>query len=700
MATLIYDLSVVGANTVRSELASLEARFATHAKRVDRAVRGIGTGTTRAARATKDPIFGPGRKEFDASIRAREKAELQSAQRLSRAKDSLDRQRSRALMQQYAAQEREATRARDARASFIRSTFGGGLGAAVRAVGAVGSAGIKAAGLSGSGLAATAINQGLKLDEQTRRLSIAAREKGQAGVAPEELQKQFRQTAIATGYQAEDVASGVAAYVAKTGDIATPLANQRTFATVAQASDASLEDVFSAAADLSKKLDVKSVDDMAQAFAILSTQGKKGAFELKAMASEFPEVFSSAANAGVRGVSGVRDVGALMQNAMDATGNAPEAATAVNAMFRQLAAKAKKMQSGAAFGGRAVQVYEGNDPTKPMRNFSEVALDAISASRGNLGELNEVFDIRGRKALDPMINKYREAYNATKGSTTDKDKAGRAAAAGEFSKYRDVKASFSEVQRDANDAMKSTSVQLQIAMEQLKGAVATQLMPEIARLVPHLAQLVPYVTDVTKALIRMADFLANNPFTGLGLLVSGAIVTEIAKAGLARVIASAVTAAASGNLIGGSVSGVAGLGTLKGGLATAGAAIGVALAADQATSFANENGGWDGVKGFLGIGTKGWGVDGINEAMDRQARQDAGWKPEWKESTKRMQDEAYARGVPVAPGSAAAGVVVPTINNDEINSKLSETAKGLEVFKAALGGLPKPNTSDKPSGVK
>ncbi len=564
-ATLQYSLEVIGRQTIERELASLERRYAQHARAMNRTAASVGGGTSRsgsgstgassadrvAQKAIRDQ-----QRAIDQQLRSRaalgrqrlrEEREVSQAQsranaaqqraidRQSRSQQALARQRVRE--ERLVARERE--RINDARSDFVRSTVGNGARRVVGGLTAVGRAGAAMLGVGGAALAATSVNSAVRLDEQTRRLSIASRERGEAGISPDELRRQFTNTGIASGYKPEEVAAGVARYVAATGDIKTPLANQRTLATVAQGSDAQLTDVFAAAAELSKKLDVKSVEDMSQAFAILSAQGKKGAFELKAMASEFPEVFSSAANAGVRGLGGVRDVGATMQLAMDATGNSSEASTAVNAMFRQLAAKAKQMQSGEAFGGRKVSVYEGNDPTKPMRNFAAVAIDAISASRGNLGQLNEVFDIRGRKALDPMVNKYREAYNKAGGGKVG-DEAGRAAAAQEFARYRDLPADFSEVQRDAADAMKSTSVQLEILNTKLQNAVASELFPALQRLTPELERLVPLVGQAARGFVDMLSFFARNPFLGLGSLVAGSILLEIAKAGIGAAVSRAL----------------------------------------------------------------------------------------------------------------------------------------------------------------
>lgn len=484
--------------------------------------------------------------------------------------------------------EQELKLERAEREKFIRSTVGNSAGRIGGAVKAVGGAGLALTGIAGAGLAASAVAQASKLDEMTRRLSIAGRGKGEQGVSPEALRKEFTNTGIATGFDPEQVASGVAAYVAKTGDLETARKNQRTYATVAQGAGANITEVFEAAADLSDKMDVKSVEDMASAFAILSAQGRLGAFELKAMAAQFPEIFSSAANAGAKGLQGVRDVGATMQLAMKATGNSSEAATAVNSMFRQMAAKAKDMQSGKAFSGRKVQVYEGGDPTKNMLNFATVAQNAISASRGDISQLNDVFDARGRKALDPLINKYKEAYNKAGGGKKG-DQAGREAMKGIFEDFSKVNADFSEVERDASDAMKSFSVQMEIFNTQIKEAIASQIFPELVKLAPELKQLIPHVKDASKAFVSLVKFFANHPFVGIGGAIAASITYDIAKAKLGSVVTNALkgalgtgTAAVGAGAAGGAVAGGWGAKTItKGGTQTwggAAAAAGTGLA--------------------------------------------------------------------------------------------------------------------------
>lgn len=678
MAILEYQLRVVGEADIARALASTEARFVRHQRVINQTF-----GATATRRSPRSPA-----QVTQAAARS-SKAVLTAEQHRVRVQATFDQKyeiaahrqklknieaRKREEIAALRATNREAERANQrARQSFARG-IGAGASNGVRALASVGKAGIATLGVGGSVLAASAVSEALKLDEQVRRLSVAGRGSGEAGMNPDALRRQFVQTGIATGIAPEQVASGVAAYVAKTGDIKTALANQRTYATVAQASGADVSEVFGAAADLASKMDVKSVQDMADAFAILSEQGKKGAFEFKAMAAEFPEVFSSAANAGAKGLSGVRDVGAVMQLAMKATGNSSEAGTSVNAMFRQLASKSKDMQSGAAFGGRGVQVFEHGDPTKPMRNFVDVVSDSISAARGNIGQLNEVFDARGVKAINPAIKAYREAYNATKGTSADKDKAGRAAVKSTFSEFRDVNANFKEVERDAGDVMKSASIQFEVATEQLKQSISEELLPVMRDLAPAVKEFAPPLREVTKGLISLGGAVLEHPFLGLGAILATSVAAEVAKAQLASVIQQSMTPAfmaASGGAL--KFAGAAGL-----------AAVAVYAAYDQNESLKKETGG----KGILDVGwewaTTDKGLKEIaDENLDRQAKAEAaarGWMGSGSSAT------AYAPGA-VGPDGVVMSPAAPPVPAARGGGSLDATAASAKGVASELDAL-------------
>ena len=323
---LTYNIEVVGTKNVERALSSIETRFVHHNAKMLRLTGGSRGGGGRSG--SDGAKAGARDAERAAKKLAREEQKLAKEQQRqsdywAKAKLSQARLRHReeeqAIRKQSRLTERSLKDERVARSTFLRNTVGNSASRIGGVAKAVGGAGLAMTGIGGAALAASSVAQASKLDDMTRRLSIAGRGKGEKGVDPSVLRKEFTNTGIASGFDPEQVASGVAAYVAKTGDLDTARENQRTYATVAQGSDSNITEVFEAAADLSDKMNVKSVEDMASAFAILSAQGKKGAFELKAMAAQFPEIFSSAANAGAKGLQGVRDVGATMQLAMKAT---------------------------------------------------------------------------------------------------------------------------------------------------------------------------------------------------------------------------------------------------------------------------------------------------------------------------------------------------------------------------------------------
>jgi hypothetical protein len=761
-APLEYDFKVVGRAAVEREIASLERRFAQSAQKLAREFDKLGRGGagsgSRAGSSSgssfRDPMFGPGRKEQLAQIKANERAAVKAAreerraiEQLNRSRQSLHNQRVReekkaatelasAQRQQHREAEshqkyqtrlirerekhleRERSRIQtvaSGRVEFLRSTVGAGVGRVAGAVGSVarGAAGI--AGLGAGAIAASSITEASRLDEAARRLAINARGSGEKGVDPETLRKEFSQVGIAKGISPEAIAAGVSSYVDKTGDLSTARKNAGVLATVSQGANADPTDIFNAAADLSEKLDVKSVEDMSNAFAILSAQGKRGAFTLKQMATEFPSVLSSAANAGVRGISGVRDIGAVMQLAMKATGNSAEAGTSVNSMFRQLAAKSEDMQSGKSFGGRKVTVWEGGDKTKPMRNFAAVALDAISAARGAIAPLNEVFDARGVKAINPMIAKYREVYNSTQGNEATKDKAAKAAAEGVFSNFRDAPAKWSDVESDANDAMKSFSVQMEQINSKLKDAVASELFPAIVKLVPQISALVPQVAKLITGFVNLVSWFADNPLKGIGLALVGSIGLELAKARLGSVLASGIQAILAGAQAGG-LRGAAGA-VVPSGKTTLGGALGAAgtgLAIGAAVAGTIYTGGiakYEAGENSMAVAGKSLNdvrnantsdIDAVKQIIaEQQKRVMEAKKTDILDDTLNLFG-ASNKGVEASTQEAFLQEMKDKLGSLEMKAAAEQQKAAAEALKEAASEMKgaKPNTSDKPTGIK
>jgi uncharacterized spore protein YtfJ len=567
-------------------LASMERRFAQHNTRM----QAMFGGATRSGRAGAGASVGAVAKQV---VGAQEKEQLASQRRLASAAARLDAQRSRALYSQYQQSERaQAKQHRQAlsdlkrenaeRARFVQGTVGRGAGRVLGAARATAGLGLAMTGIGGAALAASAVSQAMDVDERARRLSVAATGAGEKPLyTPEELKRRFATVSTETGISQEGLAGAAQTFVAKTGDIKTPIENLKTFATVAQATGASIEDVASTAADLMQKFDIKKTEDMADALAVLTMQGKKGAFELRDMANTFPEMSAAAQRAGLHGVKGMRTLGGLAQLSRQSTGSGEEASTALQMMLTQLIAKSGELKSGKALGGKSVNVFEGGDPTKAARDIPTVLAEVISKSHGNLQELGQLFDVRGVRAASPMISAYRTAAENTKGTAQQKEAAGKKAVLDLINDASNAAGTFADVQKDATDVMKSFNVQWEQITTQLKIGMADELFPAIQKLLPEMVKLIGPTRTVATVMVKLAEALLDNPLKSLGAVLAASVAYEVVKAKLGDVLSNAVKnmVGAAGGAAGGNPEGAAfnSKAGLLGAVGT-GASIGTAMA--------------------------------------------------------------------------------------------------------------------------
>lgn len=613
MALLQYQFDVIGMNKVNAALATMERRFAQHEARINRATGSSRSGlraptsspATSSSRASsinqearaqlsiarlrereERRAAGERQREINRQIssqaalgrqRLREenavvRAERASSREKQRTVDQVSRSQAALARQrrvEEAQQHREAQRTLSARERFVNSTVGRGSGRVLGGLSGVGRMGAAMVGIGGAAIAASSVAQAVSLDESARRLSIQGRAVGEEGLRPDDIRRQFTRVGLQYGINPEEVASGASAYSAETGDVAGALANSSTFAAVTQASGASMTDIATAAAHF-RKLGITSVDDMRASLALLTQQGKKGSFELKNMASEFPEVTAQAATFGIRGVEGLKQVGGLMQIAKTATGSGSEASTAVQTMFRQLAADSTNIQSGDAFEGRKVDVFEGGDTKGKLRDFRDILGDILVASRGDVPQLQKVFDVRGIKAINPMVSKFRETRVAAKlGGASEKEanEKGREAALGVLDQAANVSSDFGEIQRDAADAMKATSVQLELLNTKLKDAFASSLLPALNAIIPELVAMVPAVSALLRVFVDLVSWLGANPLKGIGIAIVASIAYELGKARLGLMVGGIIKTLMSGGRSGGGfATGTLGTGGMTGGV--------------------------------------------------------------------------------------------------------------------------------------
>lgn len=371
----------------------------------------------------------------------------------------------------------------------------------------------------GGALIGSAAKDSVRLQEMASRIAISARGAGEKARDPNELRRGFERTAIATpGQSAEGVADAVARFVSLTGDIDTAVKSQGTFATIASASGANIGDVAEAAASLSQQFDVKGIDDMREALAALTFQGKNGAFELKDAASQFQRLAAAGAAFGIpKGVAGVKTLGGLTQIARTGTGSAEQASTAVEAVLGSFKAKQKEL---AAAG---VQVFDKEGKARDIRDLLVESISKVGG--GDAGKkqagLLKIFEREGTRAISPLVNTYNAAYQGTTGTQAEKTAAAVAALREQFTKAIDAPGNFADAEEDAAMAQKDASARIASAWESIKAKTADALLPSIAKLAESLgdksSMLDPFIEAVglaAEAVVAFADFIgARTPKT-------------------------------------------------------------------------------------------------------------------------------------------------------------------------------------------
>ena len=252
----------------------------------------------------------------------------------------------------------------------------------------------------------------------------------------------------ASGIAREDVLAGTQTYVDLTGDVDGATGAMSAFARISQASGASVSDVATATAALktAMKLDPANIE---AAFSGLIVQGKKGAVSLRDFAGELASLAPQFAQfKGGTDLAGIREMGAAFQVIRNGAGSASQAATQFEALMSEL------VQSHQKLGAIGIKVFEKDG--KSLRNFSKI-MDDIANSKGlDPAHLQDIF---GRKESRLAVLTIRDQIK----TMHELEAAGLNTGA---------------VQEDLNTRLNSNIGRLDVAMNNLKLAIADALTPE------------------------------------------------------------------------------------------------------------------------------------------------------------------------------------------------------------------------------
>lgn len=469
-------------------------------------------------------------------------------------------QQARAEARSLAREQRNTERERTAFARRVSGVTRQGLN---MPFGLAAGAGRMATGIIASGLAiggSAGIYDSLRAGVNAERRAIALVNSTDGEVTKEQLMSRSGAIARETGISQTEAIEGVASFVAKTGDIQTAMANWENFAKIARATDSAIGDIADAAADLSAKFDIKSVEDMRQAFAGLVQQGKEGAFELKDMAEQFPRIGAAARNFGWSGTRGLAQLGGLAQIARQSTPGSEEAATSVENFFNQLQVKNVQLEQGKF--GRKFSIYnKPGDQRSGVKSLEELAPELIDAVGGNTGKLLKVLDIRGTRAIASLNSIYNDTIAKTEGTDKEKRTAAMAAVRAEITSRVDTTAATSMLDTDYSRASGGTGEKLDRVVEDLRVEFGRKLLPVLQEAVPRFRELIPTLIDLTDKFVQAAPAIvdvvsklgilglsftkwaADNPLKAALTLVSAGIVKAVAVNAISNAVGSLVTSA-------------------------------------------------------------------------------------------------------------------------------------------------------------
>ncbi|WP_186390620.1 phage tail tape measure protein, partial [Citrobacter freundii] len=225
-----------------------------------------------------------------------------------------------------------------------------------------------------AGLASgAALRDFAKTDRQLTGLGIAA------GKTRDEMRNIFdgiQETAIKFRVDDSEVLAALENVNKTTGDLDFGIQNKGMIAASIAASGSDGEPIGGLFSQF-PKFGLQTEKQTLAAMDTLNLLGKEGAFELKDIAEKGVRAFSMYSAAGGTGVKGVKDVGVVLESAIDATGNRDTAATATENLIRDL--QLPKVVSTLRQNG--VNIY---DDAGKMRSLPTL-LEEIAKKSGSKG---------------------------------------------------------------------------------------------------------------------------------------------------------------------------------------------------------------------------------------------------------------------------------------------------------------------------
>lgn len=481
-------------------------------------------------------------RDNDAHVRARtreiqriEQAERRAADRTAkywqdahrRAADHRIREEQRAER----AREREARRvtriAAHERAELAQRVRGGVARTATGSVGTVARVGGMALGLAGGFAAAGALDDQLAVSRKASQLANQAGDPSLKGTLAREARN-------VKGFTGSEALGGLEAFVTKTGNLGAARQALGPLSQLALATGSNLEDLGQTAGQVFNVLKGQISDPVALmkelqlVMGTLAQQGSLGAVEIRDLATEFGKLGAASRGFEGGGPGLLRAMGAFAQIAIEKGGasSSADAATAVGRLAGDIVTKKDK------FAALGIDIQSKTDPTK-LRAPEQIMLDVLAKTGGDIMKTSGLFGLESKKVFAGMAATFSDAEKIKKGSGLD-------AARAEFKKFAGAESSPESIRLQAESRLSDDDMQLKEATKAFNSAVGEHLAPVALETANRFAALAPQLGGMAKSVGRFLSFMLENPFTGVGVVVGGAIAKDIAGAGLGNIISGEI----------------------------------------------------------------------------------------------------------------------------------------------------------------
>lgn len=299
--------------------------------------------------------------------------------------------------------------------------------------------------------------------------------------------------------------TGLETLTAKGMEDTKALTSMRAIGRAATASDADISDLATTAYTLLDAMGLSPVQ-LPHAIDMLALAGKRGSFELKNMATYFPELTAQAKSIGLVGAEGIATLGSALQIAMK---GASDPSTAAN-NFQNFLAKITSPETVRRFKDMGVDIESAmRDAISGGRNPLEEMVAIIDElTGGDKFRIGDLFgDMQVISFLTPMLQNIEE-YKRIKNEALS--------ANGVLDKDFENVARTSKIQIEG----------LSIAAARLGSALSSVLLPAVNAVVKPLTAVVAWAGDIAER-FPLIGRLIGGVSVGLGAFV-GTLVTVTA----------------------------------------------------------------------------------------------------------------------------------------------------------------------------